>query len=284
MVSSLLTPTSSGLASTSVLSVLRRTASQILSSPSDEEEDCLSWELEATPTLSLNFDALHGLIHPFSRISWGSVSAACMNSVVPVLRSIQRTYCDDLNDLVQYMAELDPINWDDYELSVCETAVEESLHPVPLRTHTPLRPSGPGVSSLRRRRKSDTEFGKALVIKNDDPAIPTIVITPCPTLPRDRSCLVPYQDVSFGNRLAVPMHPVVNEAFPPLLPKPVPYVDRWRFQDGHWWAVLPTPEEQMMRGMFSRPVSRRRRHCADAWNRSPRTRRALPNPPSHQAV
>ena len=45
-----------------------------------------------------------------------------MNSVVPVLRSIQKTYCDDLNGLVQYMAELDPINWDEYELSVSEVS------------------------------------------------------------------------------------------------------------------------------------------------------------------
>ncbi|KIP11725.1 hypothetical protein PHLGIDRAFT_17893 [Phlebiopsis gigantea 11061_1 CR5-6] len=286
MVSSFSTATSSSLPSTGMLSALRRTASHILSPPSDEEEDCLSWELEATPTLSFNLDAFHGLMHPFSRISWTSVSSACMNTVVPVLRSIQKTYCDDLNGLVQYMAELDPINWDDYELSVSETAAEESIHPHPPRTRPCLRLSDTGASSLRRRRKSVPELCKALVIKNDNPTIPTIIVTPCPTLPRDRSCLVPYQDVSFGNRLAVPMHPVVNDTFPPLLPKPVPYVDRWRFQDGHWWAVLPTPEEQMLRGMFSRPVPRRRRLCADGWNRSQRIRRPSPKPPSpvHQAL
>lgn len=51
-----------------------------------------------------------------------------MNSVVPVLRNIQRTYCDDLNNLVQYMAELDPINWDEYEFSVREVCAVLHSH------------------------------------------------------------------------------------------------------------------------------------------------------------
>ena len=111
------------------------------------------------------------------------------------------------------------------------------------------------------------ELDDVLVISSSDPSIPTIVITPCPSQPRDPSCLVPYQDVSFGNRLAVPTYPVVNDSFPPMLPKPAPFVDRWRFKDGHWWAVLPAPEEQSTRGMFSRPMSRRRRVCVDSWSR-----------------
>ena len=45
-----------------------------------------------------------------------------MNGVIPTLRNIQKTYCEDLNDLVQYMAELDPINWEDYEVSICEVS------------------------------------------------------------------------------------------------------------------------------------------------------------------
>jgi hypothetical protein len=111
------------------------------------------------------------------------------------------------------------------------------------------------------------------VITNKYPSIPTIIITPCPTLPRDRSCLVPYQDVSFGNRLAVPMHPVVNDVFPPLLPKSAPHIERWRFKDGHWWAVLPSLEEQTKRGLFSRPITRRKRICQDSWIHPHRTRR-----------
>lgn len=51
MVSTLLTTTGSSFPSTSMLSVLKKTASHILSPPSDEEEDGCSWELEASPTL-----------------------------------------------------------------------------------------------------------------------------------------------------------------------------------------------------------------------------------------
>ena len=153
----------------------------------------------------------------------------------------------------------------------------------------------------RRRRKSDPvcvflefcthfhsnlhaqELDEVLVIPSSDPSIPTIIVTPCPTLPRDRSCLVPYQDVSFGNRLAVPNYPVVNAAFPPQLPKSLPFVDNWCFKDGHWWAVLPPLEEQMKRNMFSRPVSRRRRPShGDSWLRSCRLRQPLL--PSHRSA
>lgn len=255
---------------------------------------------------------LYGLVSPFSRVSWGSVAASCAGTVA---QAVQRYFLDDVYELVQLMADVEFSNWEDYDFSVCEvsavsalpsseshalcrqTAAEESLSMCLSAQAGPSssnhRPRSP-VRQVVKRRRSDPvsmnhsteqpvlivrplqELTGPLVIKNDNADIPTIVITPCPTLPRDKSCLVPFQDVSFGNRLAVPMHPVVNEAFPPLLPRPVPYVERWRFQDGHWWAVLPTLEEQLRRGMFSRPITRRRRTHQDSWTRPQRTRRAIP--------
>ena len=40
--------------------------------------------------------------------------------------------------------------------------------------------------------------------------------------------------------------------------RPFPLVERWRYEDGHWRAQLPPVQEQMSRGMFSRPLSTRR--------------------------
>lgn len=111
---------------------------------------------------------------------------------------------------------------------------------------------------------------QSFTIRSFNPEIPTIVITPCPTQERDRSCWVPYQDASFGNRLSVPMHPAVNDVFPPLMAKPVPFVEHWRFIDGHWRALLPSPEEQMQKGMFSKPaLARRRKGYCDVRSRCP---------------
>ena len=120
----------------------------------------------------------------------------------------------------------------------------------------------------RYSRFSSQVTDEPFTIRSCNPEIPTIVITPCPTQERDRSCWVPYRDASFGNRLSVPMHPAVNNVFPPLVAKPAPFVEHWRFIDGHWRALLPSLEEQMQKGMFSRPaLSRRRKGYYDARSR-----------------
>jgi hypothetical protein len=105
-----------------------------------------------------------------------------------------------------------------------------------------------------------------LVIWNKDPSVPTIVITPCDAQPRESSCWVPFQDACFGNRLVVPAHPVVNEVYPPLLARPLPLARSWEYTGGHWRAVLPTVDEQVRRGLFSRTLTARRRA---RWCRSP---------------
>ena len=110
-----------------------------------------------------------------------------------------------------------------------------------------------------------------LVITNPDPSIPTIVVTPCPSLPRELACLVPYQDAAFGNRLTVPTHPALNDAHPPLVAKPFPLVERWRYEGGHWRAQLPPVQEQMSKGMFSRPLSTRRQRALADRDASGRT-------------
>ena len=98
-----------------------------------------------------------------------------------------------------------------------------------------------------------------LTIRNDDPSIPTIVMTPCDIQPRESSCWVPFQDACFGNRLVVPAHPVVNDVYPPLLARPLPLSRNWEYAGGHWHVVLPPVDEQVRRGLFSRALGARRR-------------------------
>ncbi|KAJ3524785.1 hypothetical protein NM688_g8503 [Phlebia brevispora] len=253
-----------------------QTAVHIVTDSGDLAEDCFSWEDE--PVLTLNVNDLFAYVPSVPGISWERVADVCVKTVKPVYHAVQRTLQDDLDDFAQFMVELEDRHLGDGdEVSVCETAAEESLPPLvqPEQAHSDLPCSLARLRPLgsHKRRYVDPELDGVLCIPSSDPSIPSIVITPCPSQPRDRSCLVPYQDVSFGNRLAVPNYPVVNQAFPPLLPKPAPFVERWRFKDGHWWAVLPTPEEQITRGMFSRPMPRRRRVCVDNWSRHSRGRR-----------
>ena len=108
------------------------------------------------------------------------------------------------------------------------------------------------------------------MITNPDPSIPTVVVTPCPSRPREVACLVPYQDSAVGNRLFVPTHPALNDAHPPL-------VEHWRYEDGHWRAQLLPVQEQMSEGMFSRPLSTRRQRARDvAATQEPSSRGRFP--------
>jgi hypothetical protein len=56
-------------------------------------------------------------------------------------------------------------------------------------------------------------------------------------------------------KLTVPMHPVFNQCFPPQIPPlSVPQLEEWRYVHGHWWAIVPTLEEQARNGLFSRAL------------------------------
>ncbi|KAI0692959.1 hypothetical protein BC835DRAFT_1355432 [Cytidiella melzeri] len=257
-----------------MLALLKSAAVQLLVANSDavEGDDYSGWDAETT--VSLNVDDIRQLLPALP--SWNGVAEVCSRAASPVYHAVKRSFYDDIDNLAHLLAKLEPLSPDGHNLqeSVAATAVEESVHHLDLAVpEQPLAWKADTAShAFSRRRIADPELDNVLVIPSSDPSIPTIIVTPCPNAPRDRSCLVPYQDVSFGNRLAVPMHPVVNGVHPPLLPKSLPYVDHWCFKDGHWWAVLPTVEEQMKRNMFSRPISRRRRSHGEAYTRPFRIR------------
>lgn len=106
-------------------------------------------------------------------------------------------------------------------------------------------------------------------------SIPRIIITPAPPQHfREMSSCVPVQDTSFGSRLTVPSHSALNASHPPLVAPCYPHalihvsVRAWTYKYGHWCAVAPGIEEQERRGIFSRPMSSRRRALRKRVNAS----------------
>ena len=99
------------------------------------------------------------------------------------------------------------------------------------------------------------------------PPIPSIIVTPCSTQPStDREvCRVPLQDRGFGQQLTVPFHPTSNNAHPPhrITPGSDPHAAlfdcSWRWNKGHWEAIIPCLLEQRRRGLYSRPSLPRRK-------------------------
>jgi len=122
----------------------------------------------------------------------------------------------------------------------------------------------------RRRRRSSSPIDHPLIIPSTHHTIPMIIVTPCPSQSCDDMSRPPVQDSSFGNRLILPKsYPVFNDVFPPLLPAlypPLPAVEKWRWADGHWWAVVPTLEEQKRQGLFSRPLVVKKRTGGYHWH------------------
>lgn len=128
----------------------------------------------------------------------------------------------------------------------------------------------------------------------DDSKLPQIVLTPptpeptkTPTFQR-----VPIQDSAYGTRLTVPCYSAVNVLHPPMsfnreIPAS-PFVPlsfsplaasvvakKWEYMNGHWAVVLPSQDEQLRRGLYSRPRrvrlrTSRQRSRPNPWEK-PRT-------------
>ncbi|KAF7794360.1 hypothetical protein EIP86_005494 [Pleurotus ostreatoroseus] len=135
-----------------MLSMLKRlqTAVHIVTDSGDTVDDCFSWEDEHV--LTLNVNDLFAYVPSVPGISWERVADACVKTVTPVYQAVQNTIRHDLEDLAQFMVEIEDRHAeDDEEASVCETAAEESLPPLTetasSRDHLPcsypvLRPLG----------------------------------------------------------------------------------------------------------------------------------------------
>ncbi|EIM92362.1 uncharacterized protein STEHIDRAFT_143747 [Stereum hirsutum FP-91666 SS1] len=236
-------------ASSRVLDVRLETGGTAVSLPVEEQE------------ISLNVEALYALLPAAPQLHWRSVAGLCGSTVAPVYRSLQRRLLDDVEQVATMLVDLGLQNEADEDFE----SIPQPLEDIILEPDT-LIESLPGHDRERspsRRKSKSPERQGPLRIENDDPSIPTIVITPCEAEERESSCWVPVQDACFGNQLVVPSHPVVNDVYPPLLAKPMMCGRKWEYTEGHWRAVLPSLEEQVRRGLFSRVLSakRRARHC-----------------------
>jgi len=231
------------------------------------------------PVLSVDVDELRNYI---PNNPWHRISQACTSTVAPVCTAVRDAVHSDIDSLARLLVDLEV-----YALTVSEVPSEDMNEASKACSSVPqpsvsLCPSIAQDEDVHCNTRPVSPLGHhETTVPSYD--IPTIVITPCPSLPRDRSGWIPFQDASFGNRLVVPTHQVVNDVFPPLLAKSSPMVDRWKFVDGHWWALLPSLEEQMQRGMFSRPsYCRRRKACSDSRSKF-HTPRSRPPSPSRRA-
>ncbi|KZP28959.1 hypothetical protein FIBSPDRAFT_238032 [Athelia psychrophila] len=132
----------------------------------------------------------------------------------------------------------------------------EREFPLPRRPH--------GNTPHKKRRRATKQLDHPLLIPSTHPSAPSILITPCPTA-RASSSWVPLQDAAFGSVLCVPSYPAFNAplSYPPFKPDNLcsrsPMIEKWKWRDGHWRAVLPDVETQVRRGWFARPVSMKRK-------------------------
>lgn len=247
-----------------------------------------------------NIQQLYDAVEPLPEIALRSLTTAWSGAIVPVCQKIHETLHDDVEHLVQVLADLEPPyepvidnvsqttrSFSSYSGFTFPSSSQTSHSRYSVRTSCHIRTPRSQISGHIRRRSLRVRdgnlsryacfhvifsplvpdaaafFNQSSPCSNDSCAepsdlLPIIMITPCPSEPHDTSCLVPYQDAAFGLRLTVPAHPVLNEVFPPLVTKPFPLVENWRYENGHWRALLPSLEEQVTKGMFSRPIATRR--------------------------
>ncbi|KAF9245729.1 hypothetical protein BU15DRAFT_70801 [Melanogaster broomeanus] len=218
-----------------------------------------SYEDEEAFSLDLN---LASLILP-PGFTWSRVKGLCGQSVGPVYRSLKSILEEDIEHVSRLLSELDPLV-EEVERKVGEAPIVDVASPTEpaVASSTGTSPNIIHPERRKRKRRRSSIFLDPVFIRPSDPSAPSIRITPCSSQPRETSCWVPYQDASFGARLTVPTYTVLNSVHPPMvahIKTALTQVDCWEYTDGHWRAVIPPPDDQCKRGMFSRVAASRRR-------------------------
>ncbi|CAA7264763.1 unnamed protein product [Cyclocybe aegerita] len=215
-------------------------------------------------TLVVDLQSLYALLPPIPD-AWRPVTAA-YNAVAPICTSLQRVISEDIENMASLLLDLELRHSEDWKNALPVGLLEASprsqgvgmlVHgSEPAHLPSPFERSG-----RKKRRLSDSP--SPIVIPSVHPSAPAIIITLAAPQPRETSCRTPCQDQAFGRRLAVPFHPVFNKTHPPMAfeSSSLPRLDNWKWVNGHWMAVLPSLEEQAKRGMFSRPITAKRRKC-----------------------
>jgi len=208
--------------------------------------------------LVIDLDAFRSLVFPFPNNAWQQVTD-CNATITPMCRTLQNMVRNDLKNVVRVLSDLEP-TWDSETLE--EADDDDSC---PMNIGSGRAEPGPylrgGPPSHRIRRHSLSTDGTPPRVPCVDLSVPTIIVTPCSPQEPETSCHVPLQNCAFGNRLTVPRHPAFNQTFPPLTvstPSTLSSGKKWRWQNGHWHAALPSLEEQAAKGLFSRALDIRR--------------------------
>ncbi|KAI0274917.1 hypothetical protein BC834DRAFT_21299 [Gloeopeniophorella convolvens] len=238
-----------------IRSLLSRAYAQVLDAPgTSSQEPLLS---SAEDSVTVNLDAMLSVLVAAPRVPWQGVSALG-STLRPLYNVVHESLSQEFENAAPFFADLDfedaPAGGDSGGGGCTPLSQDTKSADV----HELDTKSSDGASA----------HDSSCLIDSAESGIPVIVITPCDTPNREASayCWVPIQDACFGNRLVVPAHPVVNEVFPPLLARSMHRFTRsWEYAGGHWRVVVPSLEEQMRRGPFSRTLSARRRaatwHC-----------------------
>jgi len=239
-----------------MLSALSRTAARVMgvraeaghrTAPRTQEDDYLYVDVDVD---------IHELLNPLPEFAWARVTDLYANTVAPMYRVVRDTLQDDMEQLAFILDEPPPSR------RICGSSLVADLEASCPRQDSDAigccTPSGL-LSACGKPSTLDTNANEVWLLRSASCSLPSIVVTLCPSRPRDFACLVPFQDAHFGNRLAVPTHPALNAVYPPLFAQGLPIVHRWRYERGHWYALLPDLEEQKARGLFSRPSSATRR-------------------------
>ncbi|TFK41928.1 hypothetical protein BDQ12DRAFT_732688 [Crucibulum laeve] len=215
-------------------------------------------------SLTVDLDALRGLVSPLPDNAWQRVAGVYGNTLLPIFRNMQTMLSEDVEQIAQVLSDLERRHEDSFNYE--PVSVLSQLHPLSLyapnlqsdvHSNTPT----PATRPLRKRRDSAESCEEPIVIQSLHQSAPTIVITPCASQAPESSCRVPFQNRAFGNLMTVPAHPTFNNVYPPMIPERcrTPTLRKWKWQDGHWQTVLPSIEEQTKKGMFSRAYNGRRK-------------------------
>ncbi|KAF8807983.1 hypothetical protein BYT27DRAFT_7190074 [Phlegmacium glaucopus] len=219
---------------------------------------------EEQSSLVVDLNTLRVLLPPNPEVAWQCIVGICGRTITPMCTTLCNMLNNNFENVAQVLLDLELRHGDALEdilpVGVLDLNTINCVRPM---AKPDLEKTFPNEQTRRKRRRSSDMTEHVITIPSRHVSAPTITISLCPPQAKETSCHIPYQDRAFGNRLTVPSHPVFNKIHPPMLldhpSLPQLELDSWKWGNGHWVAVLPTPTEQVRKGMFSMVVMGRRR-------------------------
>uniref|UniRef100_A0A8H8CQC1 Uncharacterized protein n=1 Tax=Psilocybe cubensis TaxID=181762 RepID=A0A8H8CQC1_PSICU len=216
--------------------------------------------------LVIDLEALRSLLPSAKDNLWSPVMA-CGRVIAPLCSNLQQALSSDLENIAQLLHDLESRHEESFQniLPVGLLNDNEKVEIVEKmeRSNEILCPKLLMGDRPPRKRRRSSQTKQNIIIHSTHPSTPSIIITLAPPQRRERSSCIPYQDNAFGNLLPVPSHPVFNKIYPPMSLESsfLPNIDDWEWRNGRWVAILPSLEEQHRRGLFSKPISSKKKPC-----------------------